>query len=97
MNMSDLGMTFPDAKAPEQSPEHRLDTLMAAPGYWTARAMQEQGSRFYQALGMALDAADAHNRRLIYATWPAECWDFYQRGRLLEQQQSPHAGSDTTL
>ncbi len=94
--MSDWGVTPPDAQRPG-TPEHRLDTLLAAPRYWTALAMQEQGSRFYQALGMALDAADAHNRRLIYATWPAECWDFYQRGRLLEQQQSPHAGSDTTL
>ena len=101
--MSDWGVTFPDAQAPEPSPEHRLDTLMDASGYWTALAMQEQGSRFYQALGMALDAADAHNRRLIYATWPAECWDFYQRGTLLEQhssseqQHSPHDGSDTAL
>ena len=42
--MSDLGVTFPDAKAPEQSPEHRLDTLLAAPGYWTALAMQDRAA-----------------------------------------------------
>ena len=81
--LSDLGVTSPETPRPG-TPESRLDTLLAAPGYWTARAMQEQGSRFYQAIGMALNAADAHNRRLIYATWPDECWDFYQRGRILE-------------
>ena len=36
----------------------QLRTLIDAPIYWTARAMQEQGSRFFQALGMALEAAD---------------------------------------
>ena len=56
---------------------------MNAPTYWTARAMQEQGSRFFQALGLALEAADLTNRRLIYRTWPAECWDFYSRGQVL--------------
>lgn len=61
----------------------QLRTLMDAPIYWTARAMQEQGSRFFQALGMALEAADLSNRRLIFQTWPAECWDFYGRGQVL--------------
>ncbi len=42
--------------------------------------MQEQGSRFYRALGDALHAADAANRRLILTTWPDACWDFYRRG-----------------
>ncbi|WP_456829862.1 hypothetical protein [Deinococcus sp. UYEF24] len=65
-------------------PALQLRTLMDAPTYWTALAMQEQGSRFFQALGMALDAADLSNRRLIYQTWPAECWDFYGRGWVLE-------------
>gem|GEM_PF-2396599 len=66
------------------SADQRLAVLMAAPVYWTARAMQEQGSRFFQAIGAALNAADLGNRRLIYATWPDECWDFYGRGLLLE-------------
>ncbi|PTA69729.1 hypothetical protein [Deinococcus arcticus] len=57
--------------------------LEQAPVYWTARAMQAQGSRFYRALGEALNAADATNRRLILRTWPAACWDFYERGRRL--------------
>ncbi|WP_221088873.1 hypothetical protein [Deinococcus aquaedulcis] len=57
--------------------------LEQAPVYWTARAMQEQGSRFYRALGEALEAADAQNRRLILRTWPAACWDFYERGQRL--------------
>ncbi|WP_291425529.1 hypothetical protein [Deinococcus sp.] len=61
----------------------RLRELLAAEPYWIARAMQEQGSRFYRALGSALDAADAVNRRLIYQTWPEEVWDFYQRGLCL--------------
>ena len=65
------------------TPTDPLPTLLAAEPYWIARAMQEQGSRFYRALGQALEAADAQNRRLIYATWPAECWEFYQRGERL--------------
>jgi len=60
---------------PEQTQE-----LHASEIYWTARAMQEQGSRFYRALGDALHAADAANRRLILTTWPDACWDFYRRG-----------------
>ena len=35
-----------------------------------------------------LDAADAVNRRLIYETWTDEVWDFYQRGLVLEQNES---------
>lgn len=66
----------------------RLTRLLAAEPYWTARAMQEQGSRFYRALGAALDAADALNRRRIYATWTNEVWDFYQRGRQLEAAEA---------
>jgi hypothetical protein len=62
----------------------RLDTLLNAEHHWTARAMREQGSRFYQALGDALDAADPGNRRRLYATWPDEFWDFYGRGLRLE-------------
>ena len=61
----------------------RLAALLAADPYWTARAMQEQGSRFYRALGQALEAADLSNRRRIYAAWPAELWEFYQRGERL--------------
>jgi hypothetical protein len=64
-------------------PDPTPEVLMAAPVYWTARAMQEQGSRFFQAIGQALEAADLGNRRLLYQTWPAECRDFYQRGLLL--------------
>ncbi len=78
--MPHSGMTDPQATPPAG----QLGILMAAHVYWTARAMQEQGSRFFRAIGAALEASDAHNRRLIYQTWPAECWDFYQRGRLLE-------------
>ncbi|WP_424952082.1 hypothetical protein [Deinococcus sp.] len=70
------------------SPEDPLGPLMTAPAHWTARAMQEQGSRFFQALGAALDAADLHNRRLIYRTWPAECQDFYRRGLLLAAEET---------
>ena len=65
------------------TPTDPLATLLAAEPYWIARAMQEQGSHFYRALGQALEAADAKNRRLIYATWTAECWDFYRRGERL--------------
>lgn len=66
--------------APEQ-----LGVLLLSEHYWTARAMQQQGSRFYRALGQALEAADAVNRRLIYQTWPEACWDFYQRGLRLAE------------
>ena len=66
------------------SPENQLAVLTAQPPYWTARAMQEQGSRFFQHLGAALAAADLANRRLIFQTWPGECWDFYQRGLALQ-------------
>ncbi|WP_425148100.1 hypothetical protein [Deinococcus sp.] len=65
----------------------QVQALINSEPYWTARAMQEQGSRFFQCLGQALDAADLSNRRRIYATWPAECWDFYQRGLLLQGRQ----------
>ncbi len=67
--------------------ETRLQTLLAQPPYWTAHAMQEQGSRFFQHLGAALAAADFANRRLIYQTWPAECWDFHQRGLTLQRAE----------
>lgn len=73
-------------------PEQRLSTLLAAEPYWTARAMQEQGSRFYAALGQALDAADLRNRRLLYVTWPDEFWDFYERGLLLEAAEAESVG-----
>ncbi|MFC4425529.1 hypothetical protein [Deinococcus navajonensis] len=66
----------------------RLTTLLGSEPYWTARAMQEQGSRFYRALGAALEAADAVNRRRIYATWTDEVWDFYQRGQRLEAAEN---------
>ena len=49
--------------------DDQLRELLASEPYWTAKAMQEQGSRFYRALGTALDAADAVNRRRIYETW----------------------------
>lgn len=62
----------------------RLETLLAAEVYWTALAMKQQGSRFYRAIGEALEAADVPNRRLIYQTWPDTLWDFYQRGLRLE-------------
>lgn len=65
----------------------KLRTLLAAEPYWTARAMQEQGSRFYRALGQALEAADAPNRRLIYETWTDAVWDFYQRGLRLQEAE----------
>ncbi|RJF73054.1 hypothetical protein D3875_17400 [Deinococcus cavernae] len=65
-----------------------LQQLLDSEPYWIARAMQEQGSRFYRALGQALEAADAVNRRRIYETWTAECLDFYQRGlRLAEAER----------
>ncbi|MGI8748131.1 MAG: hypothetical protein ACR2J4_07285 [Deinococcus sp.] len=59
--------------------------LLRSGGYLTARAMQEQGSRFYARLGAALEAADRENCRLIYATWPDACWDFHLRGLALER------------
>lgn len=74
---------------PPPAPD-RLSVLLASEPYWTARAMQEQGSRFYRALGQALEAADAVNRRLIYQTWTDAVWDFYGRGLRLA-----HAESDT--
>ncbi len=76
-----------DQLANDQWATHQLTTMLSAPGYWTARAMQEQGSRFFQAIGAALDASDMQNRRRIYQTWPAECWDFYGRGLLLEARE----------
>lgn len=63
----------------------RLTTLLASEPYWTAQAMQVQGSRFYRALGAALEAADATNRRRLYETWPEAFWDFYTRGLRLAQ------------
>ena len=77
------------------TPEDRLAHLMAAEPYWTARAMQEQGSRFYAALGQALDAADLRNRRLLYVTWPDEIWDFYQRGLLLAAAEAAFLGAES--
>ncbi|SMB92309.1 hypothetical protein [Deinococcus hopiensis] len=65
-------------------PEDRLHVLLRSQGYWTARAMREQGSRFFRALGEALDAADATNKRRIYEAWTNEVWDFYERGLRLE-------------
>lgn len=67
--------------------EDRLRTLLEAETYWTARAMREQGSRFYRALGDALEAADLGNRRRLYQTWTAELWDFYERGLRLEETE----------
>ncbi|MBB5295091.1 hypothetical protein E5F05_12760 [Deinococcus metallilatus] len=73
--------------------EDRLQTLLHSEPYWTARAMREQGSRFYRALGEALEAADLANRRRIYEGWTAELWDFYQRGlRLEEAERASGAG-----
>ena len=66
----------------KDAPDH-FSELLAAEAYWIARAMQEQGSRFYRALGQALEAADLPNRRRIYTTWTDEVWDFYQRGQRL--------------
>lgn len=68
--------------------DERLSTLLLSEPYWTALAMKEQGSRFFRCLGEALDAADAANRRLIYETWLAEVWDFYLRGRRLEESDA---------
>ena len=74
--------------------DERLATLLASEPYWTARAMQEQGSRFYRHLGAALEAADAVNRRLIYQTWPDALWDFHTRGLRLEAQEAGAAGTE---
>lgn len=76
------------------TPEKQLAALLAAEPHWIARAMQEQGSRFYRALGQALEAADARNRRLIYATWTAECWDFFERGERLRLAEEGPAAAD---
>ncbi|GHF30568.1 hypothetical protein HNQ07_000705 [Deinococcus metalli] len=67
----------------------RLAELLASEPYWTALAMKTQGSRFHRALGDALEAADATNRRLLYQTWPEAFWDFYGRGRRLEAGEAP--------
>ena len=68
--------------------DDQLRELLASEPCWTAKAMQEQGSRFYRAMGTALEAADAVNRRRIYETWTSECLDFYQRGlRLAEAER----------
>lgn len=69
-------------------PEDRLAVLLAAEPYWIARAMQEQGSAFYQKLGEALDRADVLNRRRVYETWTEAIWDFYRRGLELEARES---------
>ncbi|GBF04285.1 hypothetical protein DAERI_010457 [Deinococcus aerius] len=65
----------------------RLQTLLHSEPYWTVRAMREQGSRFYRALGDALEAADLANRRRIYGAWTDELWDFYERGLRLEEAE----------
>ena len=65
----------------------RVQTLLTSETYWTARALREQGSRFYRALGDALDAADLGNRRRLYETWTVELWDFYGRGLRLEEAE----------
>lgn len=71
----------------------RLLTLLSAETHWTALAMKTQGSRFYRALGEALDAADQHNRRRIYTCWTDEIWDFYLRGQALEASEDPAGGT----
>ena len=80
-----------DLPAPDQF-HLQLQTLLASPVYWTAQAMQEQGSRFFQHLGAALFAADLANRRRVYETWPEQCWDFYGRGLLLRSEREAGAG-----
>lgn len=71
----------------------KLNVLLDAEHHWIAYAMKEQGSRFYRALGEAIDAADRQNRHLIYQTWTEEIWDFYQRGLILANQQQDKNGS----
>lgn len=68
--------------------DDQLQELLASEPYWTAQVMQEQGSRFYRAIGAALEAADAVNRRRIYEVWTAECFDFYQRGLRLAEAEA---------
>ncbi|TDE86685.1 MULTISPECIES: hypothetical protein [Deinococcus] len=68
--------------------EDRLPTLLASEPYWTVRALREQGSRFYRALGEALEAADLTNRRRIYEAWTDEVWEFYERGLRLAAAQA---------
>lgn len=80
-----LSNDFPEADSPKDRLAALISQLTAQPPYWTAHAMQEQGSRFFQHLGAALAAADLANRRRIFQTWPGECWDFYQRGLVLQQ------------
>lgn len=65
----------------------KMATLYRSEPYWTARAMQEQGSQFFQHLGAALQAADKANRIRILETWSVECWDFYQRGLELQKRE----------
>ena len=72
--------------------DDQLQELLASEPYWTARVMQEQGSRFYRALGAALEAADAVNRRRLYEVWTVECHDFYQRGLRLAQTEERREG-----
>jgi len=67
--------------------EAKLHELLKADVYWTARAMREQGSHFFQKLGEALERADAANRRKLYETWTDETHDFLQRGRLLAERE----------
>jgi hypothetical protein len=67
----------------------RLTILLTSETYWTALALRTQGSRFYRALGDALDAADAVNRRKLYETWPDAFWDFHARGLRLRAGEAP--------
>lgn len=82
-----------------QSPltQEQQHELRDAEVYWVAKAMQEQGSRFFRALGLALEAADLTNRRTIYATWSLECWDFYQRGKVLAQKEEASQESRASI
>ncbi|MBB5233103.1 hypothetical protein [Deinococcus budaensis] len=72
----------------------RVQTLLTSETYWTARALREQGSRFYRALGDALDAADLGNRRRLYEGWTQELWDFYERGLRLEEGERRSGAGD---
>ncbi len=69
----------------------KLAILYRSEPYWTARAMQEQGSQFFQHLGAALQAADLSNRYRIFEGWAVECWDFYQRGLELQKGEESSA------